>query len=243
MAFSWPLTFLMMYWIHASTKKLDVCAPWTGNWVRRIVLQFLFGVLLVLIFNIGAIRLYFYAFDNDFHRSGYMEIEFPIVRWMVLLMNVLYIAWFFAVHYFHGKKINDQMREFIALLKDKELQEAFYKKKVQAHLGNKIMMVELNEIACFEREENVGYVYLLSGKRYHIDLKLYELKALLDSSSFYQINRSVIISLSVVKGFERVKNKQAEIILKDGFELEVSLLISRDRFDGFKERLDTYRLF
>ncbi|RZM20530.1 MAG: LytTR family transcriptional regulator [Pedobacter sp.] len=243
MAVSWPLTFGLMFWIHWFTKKLDDQVPWTENWIRRTILQFLICVLLVLLLNVAAIKVYFYVFDNDFHKSGYMQIEFPIVRWMVLLMNVIYIAWFFASHYFHGKKINEDMRAFIAMLKDKEQQQAFYNKTVKAHLGNKIVMVPLKEIACFEREENIGHVYLLSGKRFLIDMKLYEINEMLGSSSFYQINRSVIISFEVIKGYEKVKNKQGEIILKDGYDLDVSLLISRDRFDSFKEHFDAYEKF
>lgn len=243
MAFSWPLTFAMMYWIDWCTKFLDNHRPWTGNWVARTILQFILGVLVVLVIDVLAVKGYFDAYHKNFSRSGYMEIEFPIVRWMVLLMNVTYIAWFFAANYYHTKRKNEELGEFIKLLTDKDKQERFYKRTIKAHLGNRIMLVELNEIACFAREDNIGYVYLLDGHKFNIDLKLYELNAILDSSSFYQINRSVIISLDIVKGFEKVKNQQAAIILKEGNQLEVSLLVSRDRFEGFKERFDTYRMF
>ncbi|TKC00020.1 LytR/AlgR family response regulator transcription factor [Pedobacter cryotolerans] len=243
MAFSWTMTFAIMYWINWCTRFLDTYRPWTGNWIVRTLIQFVLGVLAVLIFDILVVKGYFDAFNRDFRKSGYMEVEFPIVRLMVLLMNVTNIAWFFAANYYHTKRKNEELGEFIKLLTDKEQQQKFYRRTIKAHLGNRIILVELNEIACFAREDNIGYVYLLDGHKFNIDLKLYQLNALLDSSSFYQINRSVIISLDIVKGFEKVKNQQAAIILKEGNQLEVSLLVSRDRFEGFKERFDTYRMF
>lgn len=242
MAFSWPFTFLLMLWIHYCTRKLDIYVPWTTKWPMRIVMQFLFGVLLVLVADVMVVKSYFIAFNNDFEKSGYMEIEFPIVRWMVLFMNSLYVAWFFAVNYRNSTKMNDGLKDYITFLNDQKVQERFYTQKIEATLGKKIIQVELSEVACFEREENIGYVYLLDGRKFNIDLKLNELSKLLDSSSFYQINRSVMISFAAIEGYEKVKNKQANIILKDHLGLEVSLLVSRDRFDGFKKRFKVFKL-
>lgn len=242
MAFSWPFTFLLMLWIHYLTKKLDIYLPWTSKWVMRVFLQFLFGVIFVLVVDVLVVRLYFFVFDSDFEKSGYMQIEFIIVRWMVLFMNTFYIAWFFAVNYFDGRKINDELKDYIIFLNDQKEQERFYAQKIEGKLGNKIIQVELNEVACFEREENIGYVYLLDGRKFNMDLKLNDLVKLLDTSSFYQINRSIMISFAAIKGYEKVKNQQAKIILKDDLILDVSLLVSRDRFDGFKRRFEVFKL-
>lgn len=241
-AFSWPFTFLLMFWIHYLTKKLDQYAPWTSKFTIRILLQFVLGVILVLVVDILVVRSYFLVFDNDFEDSGYMQIEFPIIRWMVLFMNTFYIAWFFAVNFFDSKKINEGLNAYIDFLNDQKEQERFYSQKIEAKLGNKIIQVELNEIACFVREENVGYVYLFDGRKFNIDLKLNELRKLLDASSFYQINRSVMISFSAIKGYEKVKNHQAKIILKDDLNLDISLLVSRDRYDGFKRHFEVFKL-
>jgi hypothetical protein len=242
MAFSWPFTFLLMLWIHFCTRKLDVYVPWTSKWGWRLGLQFILGVLLVLTLDYAVVKSYFIAFGQDFEKSGYMEIEFPIVRWMVLFMNVLYIAWFFIINFRNSTRMNDGLKDYIANLYDQKEKARFYAQKIEAKLGKKIIQVELNEVACFEREENIGYVYLLDGRKFNVDLKLSELATLLDSFPFYQINRSVMISFSAIEGYEKVKNKQAKIILKEFLELDVSLLVSRDRFEGFKKRFDLFKL-
>lgn len=242
MAFSWPFTFLLMLWIHFCTQKLDVFVPWTTRWYLRVILQFFFGVVLVLILDVAVVKSYFDAFGKDFSKSGYMEIEFPIVRWMVLFMNSLYIAWFFVVNYRNSIRMNNGLKDYITFLNDKKEQDRFYAQKIEAKLGKKTIQVELNEIACFKREESIGYVFLFDGRKFNMDLKLNELSKLLDSASFYQINRSVMISFSAIEGYEKVKNKQANIILKDQLQLDVSLLVSRDRFDGFRERFDVFKL-
>lgn len=242
MAFSWPFTFLLMFWIHCCIKKLDVRFPWTSNWLERLLLQFILCVVFVLVVDVWVIKGYFSWFDNDFEESGYMEIEFPIVRWMVLFMNVFYIAWFFAQNYFHTKKVNEDFKDFIIFLRDKEEQKRFYDQKIRAHLGDKVLMVGLDEIACFEREDYVGYVYLLDGRRFNMDLKINELNNLLDGTSFYQISRSVIVSLAIVEGYNKVKNLQGELNLKNGLKVGASLLVSRDRMEGFKKHFALFEV-
>lgn len=242
MAFSWPFTFLLMFWVHYCTKKLDKLMPWTSHWIIRVLLQFLFAVVLVLIADVVGVKAYFLLLDGDFENSGYMQIEFPIIRWMVLFLNSFYIAWFFAVNYFESRKINDGLKDYIFLLNDQKETEHNYIQKIEGKLGNKIMQIDLNEVACFEREENIGYVYLLDERRFNVDLKLNELSSLLDPSLFYQINRSVMISFAAIKGYEKVKNMQAKVILKDDLFLDASLLVSRDRYDDFKKRFDEFLL-
>lgn len=242
MAFSWPFTFLLMFWIHRCTQILDVHLPWTTSWLKRLVMQFLICVLLVLVVDVWVIKRYFIWFGGDFKGSGYMEIEFPIVRGMVLLMNVTYIAWFFALNFFHTKKVNEDFKDFIIFLRDKEEQARFYKQKIKAQVGDKVVMVGLDEITCFEREDNVGYVYLLDGRRFNMDLKIKELNKLLDGTSFYQISRSVIISLAIVEGYDKVKNMQGKLNLKKDFKVGASLLVSRDRMEGFKKHFALFEV-
>ncbi len=232
---NWPLAFLMILWIHFCNKKLDRYVTWISKWGFRLTLQLILGVVVPLILNVLVIKVYFRCANEDFEQSGYMQNEFPVVRWMVLFINVLYIAWFFAINYFRSKKINDELKGYIYSLQDGEDQEKFSLPTIEAKLGNKILQVGLDEIACFEREDSIGYVYLLDGRKFNVDFKLYELNELLEGSPFYQINRSVIISFSIIKGYEKVKNQQALVILKDDIILDVSLLVSRYRYDGFKK--------
>lgn len=242
MGFSWPFTFLLMLWIHYATIKMDVIIPWASLWPERILMQILFGVVFVLLANIAIVRAYFSVLGGNFEKSGYMEIEFPIIRWMVLFMNASYIAFFFAQNYFKSKKMYEGLKDQISQHYDNSTNGERHTPKIEAKLGSKIVQLAFDDVACFVRSENIGYVYLLDGRKFNINLKLGELTELLDSTMFYQINRSVIISFAAVRGYEKVKNLQAIIIIRDDLELDVSLLVSRERFDGFRKKFDTFKL-
>lgn len=240
MAFSWPFTFLLMFWIHYCTKKLDIFAPWTANWVKRVCLQFLLGVLLVLVVDVLVVKAYFSVLGGNFEKSGYMQIEFPIIRWMVLFLNSFYIAWFFSAKYFETREINYSLNKNITLLNNEKKKASQYAHKIEAKLGNKVFIVEVGDVAYFEREHNVGYVYLLNEKRLNIDHTLNKLSSMLDPALFCQISRSIMVSFLAMARYNKVKNMQAEIVFKDDFKSDVPIIVSRESMHNFKERFDQF---
>lgn len=238
--FSFVLGVLLIWMIHWLTKKLDLRLPWFTHLFRRIVFQLLLGVCLVLCFDYLVIRAYFWYFKMDFVKTGYMQVEFPIVRWMVLFMNAFYVAWFFAVSVRRSARRNAELNSELYGFYEVKEQVKGYQQLIEAKFGNKVVMVSPGEVACFEREENVGYVWMIYGSKYNIDLKMQDLAEILDPRLFYQISRSVMVSMNAVRGYNKVKNKQGELILKEGIEVGASLLVSRHRFDEFKKVLKAY---
>lgn len=239
--FSMIAAFALMQLIHWITRWLDSRLPWISRWPIRLVMQFLLGVVLVLVIDIIFIRFYFWALGGDFQRSGYMRIEFPIVKWMVLSMNMLYVAWYFAVSYLVSERekqaLSEQLSDFYQMVEKSE----GYVSDIEGKLGSKVVVVPVSDVVCFEREENVGYVWTAGGRRYNIDLKMPELAELLDPRVFYQISRSVMISMEYVQGYERIRNKQGMVILREDLGVEASMVVSRYRFDGFKKLLSLYK--
>ncbi|WP_461791630.1 LytR/AlgR family response regulator transcription factor [Pedobacter sp.] len=239
MAFSWPFTYLLMWWIHFCIWRLDRLVPWQASWCKRLSLQLACCVLLVILADVSVVRLYFWVFDNDFWDSGYMSHELLIILWMVLFMNSLYTAWFFYVNFFHGLQRNRQLKADLDRLLSRQGASPI---RIDARLGNKVMQVSLSEIACFERHENIGHVHLKSGKTYYVDMTMPSLLEQLSGEGFFQINRSVLISLSVVSGFEKYGRAQALVLLVEGVVLspEVSLVVSRSRMLGFRAALSDF---
>lgn len=218
-------------------KRLDVKVPWQVNWFQRLLFQFTFCVVLVIAIDLMMVRVYFWAFNNDFSSSGYMQTEIWIVFWMVLCMNAGYTAWFFSKNFFHGLNVNRSLK---AHLEQVVASHTTSSVRIEARLGNKMFQVSLNEIACFERHENIGLVHLKSGKIYYVDLTMPVLLELLSKEGFYQINRSILISLSVISGYEKFGQTQLKVLLVEGVDLQVSLEVSRSRVKGFKNALTDF---
>ncbi len=239
MAFSWPFSYLLMWWIHFCIGRLDRWVPWQVFWWKRLIFQLLLCVGLVILVDLLVVRIYFWAFDNDFSASGYMRTELLIILWMVLFMNTLYTAWFFYLNYFHGLEKNRRLKADLDRLL---VRQGASPLRIDARLGNKILQVSLSEIACFERHENIGHVHLKTGKLYYVDMTMPALLELLGEEGFFQINRSVLLSLSVVIGFEKYGRAQALVLLVEGVVLasDVSLVVSRSRLNGFREALASF---
>lgn len=105
----------------------------------------------------------------------------------------------------------------------------------EAGIGRKIMKIQGKDVACFEREHNTGYIWLKDGSKYNMEYKLYELAKMIDPVLFFQINRSQMVCIQIIKGYEPIKNRQYLVLLKDEIILDIAdLVVSRDRSDDFR---------
>ncbi len=238
MIFSVLVCVGLVYLVHRFTKVLDKRLPWMGSWPKRAGMQFLLGICLILLLDVLLVRGYFWIFNNDFDKSGYMRVEYPVVRAMVILLNVMYVAWFFIENYNWRTEENSELVLKLRDLSGKIEARSKYPKKMEVKLGSKVITIDLVNVVCFEREENVGYVWMKDGRKYNMDYKMQELVQLMDPAFFFQISRAVMFSLLYIDGYEKVKNQQVMIILRSGIDVQVSRLVSRHRSDGFKKLME-----
>lgn len=94
-------------------------------------------------------------------------------------------------------------------------------------------LMDAHEIEYVEATGNKVYAYTRQDA-YETKLKLYELKELLGSKSFVQINKSVIVNINCVKSIQAEFSGNYRIKLKNRKE---SLTISRKYFKEFKDRI------
>ena len=94
-------------------------------------------------------------------------------------------------------------------------------------------IVDADEIVFIEVSGNNVYAYTKQDT-YEAKQKLYEIKELLGSRSFAQINKSVIVNINYVKSIQAEFSGNYRIKLKNRKE---SLTISRKYFKEFKDRI------
>lgn len=94
-------------------------------------------------------------------------------------------------------------------------------------------IVDTQDIVYVEVNDSKAYVYLKQDT-YEAKQKLYELKELLGTQSFVQINKSVIVNINYVKSIQAEFSGNYRIKLKNRKE---SLIISRKYFKEFKDRI------
>lgn len=94
-------------------------------------------------------------------------------------------------------------------------------------------IIAADEIVFLEANDSRVYAYT-KQEAYETKLKLYELKEMLDSQPFAQINKSTIVNINFVKSIQAEFSGNYRLKLKNRKE---TLTISRKYFKEFKDRI------
>ena len=114
-----------------------------------------------------------------------------------------------------------------------------YKERHIVKVGDRIVPIQTEDIACFVSEHKGTYLICLDGAKYVINPSLDEVSEGLDPVHFFRISRSAIISKKAVRGAEREPNGKLvlETTLADG--AQAHLEVSRARVDAFLSWLES----
>lgn len=126
-----------------------------------------------------------------------------------------------------GDITSDEVGSLLQLLKKRNNRKMILFKEEEQYL------VDISEIVFLEVCDNKTYAYLMQDV-YETRHKLYELKELLDSHFFVQINKSVIVNMNYIKSIQAEFSGNYRVKLKNRKE---SLTISRKYFKDFKKQI------
>jgi len=132
------------------------------------------------------------------------------------MLNVLYLCYYITV---------------------KNLMPQHYEKYLKGTLGRKSFFIPVNDILYLVREGKEGYAFLKKNKTLHIAYKMAELETLLDPHQFFRANRSLMVSLDLVAGYQPVKNMQCMLLLRIPVPSGLDLLVTRNRTEVLKKLL------
>jgi len=141
-----------------------------------------------------------------------------------------------------------------ALLKLKKFERAFHppdkklleeilnrtattpKKRFLIKTGDNYKTINSSDIAFLESEEGVTFATLFNKQKYIVDYSIADLSQQMDASSFFQINRKIIVNIESVKKITSWFNSRLKIKLDPPANEDI--VVSRDRVKGFKQWLD-----
>ena len=107
------------------------------------------------------------------------------------------------------------------------------KERFLVRLNDRIVPVDVRDIAYFYSEAKNSYLVTFSGKSYVLDDSLDTLEAVVDPQAFYRISRSCIINEQAIDSMDRILGGRYRIALKKGIDPLTDLTVSRARADGF----------
>jgi len=115
-------------------------------------------------------------------------------------------------------------------------QGSAYKNSFLVYVKDKIIPVQVKDIACFYLEAGQVYCRTLEGERYVIDRTLDNIGSQTDPALFFRANRQVIVSRKAVKNLSQHFNRKLKLHLNPQEPFDI--LVSKERTSEFKKWLE-----
>ena len=100
-----------------------------------------------------------------------------------------------------------------------------YLQRIQVKIGDRILLVNVDEIIRFQSEEKYTTVYTLNGQ-YVIDTPLVDLEKKLDPRQFVRIHRAHLVAIDYIAEIRKTDMSRLNVVLRD--KERTQLLVSRN---------------
>jgi two-component system, LytTR family, response regulator LytT len=114
-----------------------------------------------------------------------------------------------------------------------KLQPKEYRKRFLVRYAQKLISVEVDDVAYFYSDGRVNFFKTTDNRRILIDYTLDELEDMLDPSKFFRIGRAFYISANAVDKIDDYFGNRLILGLKPSVEKEV--IVSREKVSDFKK--------
>lgn len=108
-----------------------------------------------------------------------------------------------------------------------------YRKRFLVRQGQRLLSVEVTDIAYFYTEERFSFFRTLTGQKFLVDYTLDELSDSLDPDLFFRVSRSVIVTHGSVEQIQPYFGNRLALTLRPVFDREA--LVSREKVSDFKK--------
>jgi two-component system, LytTR family, response regulator LytT len=123
--------------------------------------------------------------------------------------------------------IDNLVKELQQKLQPKEYRKRFLVKFVQ-----KLISVEIDEIAYFYSDGRLNIFKTIEGKKFVVDYTMDELEEMLDPQKYFRISRSFYVSINCIEKIEDYFGNRLILQLKP--EVDKEVLVSREKVTEFK---------
>lgn len=128
----------------------------------------------------------------------------------------------------YGFNFENLVKELQVKLQPKEYRTRFLVKHLQ-----KLVSVDVSEIAYFYSDGRLNFFKTFDNKRYLLDYLMDELEEMLDPRMYFRINRSFFVSIQSIVKIEEYFGFRLVLQLKPPIEKEA--IVSREKVSDFKK--------
>lgn len=121
------------------------------------------------------------------------------------------------------------------LLKElqQKLQPASYRKRFLVKHGQKLVSVEIDEIAYFFSDGRLNFFKTYDNRKFVVDYTMDDLAAMLDTERYFRISRSFYVSAKSIEKIDDYFGNRLIVGLKPAVDKEA--LVSREKVTDFKK--------
>jgi DNA-binding LytR/AlgR family response regulator len=223
----WVIAFLVWTITSTISSELDKRFDWLERTLQRVALQIVLGVLLPagLVLVLTWIQMK-YLFDQDMFASQFQLTEFPFIVLIILLINLLYLAWYLYLRLRLGYQQKSDL--------DKVKRE--YQNVLLVNSGNTKVPVPVNTIQIIQKQGDYSLIKT-PDREYVTSATLSELEELLSPVIFFRANRQVIIHFNSCKAIRSLDYGKMEI--QTDINLNEPLIVSQKRSPALREWMAT----
>jgi LytTr DNA-binding domain len=197
---AFTLCSVAIFYIRKITDRLDQQLPWAEKFEKRILNQFLLGVLVPLFLTISIEVVYLIIIGVSPIESSIINLELPLAFIMLLLVNCFYM-----INYFLRKQA-------FSILEHKTLESKSNSiVNVVVQKGYREEKITLNDCALFQMSNKILWLHTHSGEQFRIIGTLEEWEAKLPKNEFYRLNRQFIACRKVVQSIEQTETRKLRI--------------------------------
>lgn len=137
-------------------------------------------------------------------------------------------------HALRDKFNNDQFSTNLRLLLQNFSAPQAYKERFAVHSGRSVVLVPVQEVVCFFKDQEVIFLFDKSGQRYVTDYRsLDEVEDLVDAAAFYRANRQALVHLPYIARYETDFTGKIFITLR--LQPVPEVIVSKEKAAGFKK--------
>ncbi|MGN6491241.1 MAG: LytR/AlgR family response regulator transcription factor [Agriterribacter sp.] len=145
---------------------------------------------------------------------------------------------FSAIKASYGNKSSgaDSIDSLVRELQQK-LQPKEYRRRFLVKQGQKLVSIDVNDIAYFYSDERLNFFKTRDNKKYIVDYTMDDLEDMLDPEKYFRISRSFYVSINSIDQIHDYFGNRLSLHLKP--EVDKEAIVSREKVTEFKRWMGT----
>lgn len=132
-----------------------------------------------------------------------------------------------------GEVMNDVNIELLVKQLRQHLQPKEYRKRFLVKHGQKLVSVDVDDIAYFFSDGRLNFFKTNDNKKYVVDYTMDELEDMLDENKYFRISRSFCVGINAIEKIDDYFGNRLILQLTPGVDKEA--LVSREKVTDFKK--------